>query len=55
MSGMFSIPWACSIAKLSVLFDSLSAIKYAKVKVLKNKVSLVVNYQIEGDYPKCGN
>ncbi len=46
---------ACGIAGLSVVADSLSAIKYAKVKVLRNEVGLAVDYQIEGDFPKYGN
>jgi len=46
---------ACGIAGLSVVADSLAAIKYAKVKVLRNESGLAVDYQIEGDYPKFGN
>ncbi len=46
---------ACGMAGLSVVADSLSAIKYAKVKVLRNDSGLAVDYQIEGDYPKFGN
>jgi formate C-acetyltransferase len=46
---------ACGIAGLSVVADSLSAIKYAKVKVIRNEEGLAVDYQIEGDYPKFGN
>ena len=46
---------ACGIAGLSVAADSLSAIKYAKVKVIRNKEGLAVDYKIEGDYPKFGN
>lgn len=46
---------ACGIAGLSVVADSLSAIKYAKVKVLRNENGLAVDYQIEGDFPKYGN
>lgn len=46
---------ACGIAGLSVVADSLSAIKYAKVKVIRNKEGLAVDYKIEGDYPKFGN
>ncbi|OPZ78796.1 MAG: Formate acetyltransferase [Alphaproteobacteria bacterium ADurb.Bin438] len=45
----------CGIAGLSVVADSLSAIKHAKVKVIRNEVGLVVDYEIEGDYPKYGN
>lgn len=46
---------ACGIAGLSVVADSLSAIKYARVKALRNEQGLVVNYQIEGEFPKYGN
>lgn len=46
---------ACGIAGLSVVADSLSAIKYAKVKVKRNEAGLAVDYEIEGDYPAFGN
>ena len=46
---------ACGIAGLSVVTDSLSAIKYAKVKVIRNEEGLAVDYQTEGDFPKFGN
>lgn len=46
---------ACGIAGLSVAVDSLSAIKYAKVKVIRDETGLATDYQIEGDYPKYGN
>ena len=46
---------ACGIAGLSVATDSLSAIKYAKVKVIRNENGLAVDYEVEGDYPKFGN
>ncbi|WP_036489396.1 formate C-acetyltransferase [Myxosarcina sp. GI1] len=46
---------ACGVAGLSVVGDALSAIKYAKVKVLRNDDGLAVDYAIEGDYPKFGN
>ena len=46
---------ACGIAGLSVVADSLSAIKYAKVKVIRDKTGLAVDYEIEGDFPKFGN
>jgi formate C-acetyltransferase len=46
---------ACGIAGLSVVADSLSAIKYAKVKVVRDESGLAVDYVIEGDYPKFGN
>jgi len=46
---------ACGIAGLSVVADSLSAIKNAKVKVIRNEQGLAVDYSIEGEYPKYGN
>ena len=46
---------ACGIAGLSVVADSLSAIKYAKVKVLRDETGLAVDYEIDGDFPKFGN
>ena len=46
---------ACGVAGLSVVGDALSAIKYAKVKVIRNEDGLAVDYEIEGDYPKFGN
>ncbi len=46
---------ACGIAGLSVVADSLSAIKYAKVKVIRNEEGLAVDYKIEGEYPAFGN
>lgn len=46
---------ACGIAGLSVVVDSLSAIKYARVKTIRNADNMVVDYEIEGDYPKFGN
>jgi formate C-acetyltransferase len=46
---------ACGIAGLSVVADSLSAIKHAKVKVIRNEEGLAVDYSIEGEYPKYGN
>ncbi|MEJ2065256.1 MAG: formate C-acetyltransferase [Reinekea sp.] len=46
---------ACGIAGLSVVADSFSAIKYAKVKVIRNDEGLVVDFETEGDYPKFGN
>jgi formate C-acetyltransferase len=46
---------ACGIAGLSVVADSLSAVQYAKVKVLRNEAGLAVDYEVEGDYPKFGN
>lgn len=46
---------ACGIAGLSVVADSLSAIKYAKVYPVFNEEGIVVDFKIEGDYPKFGN
>ena len=46
---------ACGVAGLSVVVDSLSAIKYAKVKVIRDETGLAVDYEIEGDFPKFGN
>ncbi|MBR3163073.1 MAG: formate C-acetyltransferase [Clostridia bacterium] len=46
---------ACGIAGLSVVADSLSAIKYAKVKPIRDESGLVVDYEINGDFPKYGN
>ena len=46
---------ACGIAGLSVVADSLSAIKYAKVKVIRDETGLAIDYKIEGDFPKYGN
>lgn len=46
---------ACGIAGLSVVADSLSAIKYAKVKVIRDETGLAVDYEIEGNFPKFGN
>jgi formate C-acetyltransferase len=46
---------ACGIAGLSVVADSLSAIKYARVRVIRDENGLAVDYQIEGDFPKYGN
>ena len=46
---------ACGIAGFSVVVDSLSAIKYAKVKVIRNEEGLAVDYEVEGDFPKFGN
>jgi formate C-acetyltransferase len=46
---------AFGIAGLSVVADSLSAIRHAKVKVIRDDTGLVVDYQTEGDFPKFGN
>ena len=47
--------FATGIAGLSVVADSLSAIKYAKVKCIRDENGIVVDYQAEGDFPKYGN
>jgi len=46
---------ATGIAGLSVVADSLSAIKYAKVKTIRNEDGLVEHYEVEGEFPKYGN
>ena len=46
---------ACGIAGLSVAADSLSAVKHAKVKVIRNAEGLAVDYEVIGDYPAYGN
>lgn len=47
--------FATGIAGLSVVADSLSAIKYAKVKVIRDENDVAVDYVIEGDFPRYGN
>ena len=47
--------FATGIAGLSVVADSLSAIKYAKVKVIRDETGMAVDYEVEGDFPKYGN
>ena len=47
--------FATGIAGLSVVADSLSAIKYARVKAIRDEDGIVVDYEVEGDYPKYGN
>ena len=47
--------FATGIAGLSVVADSLSAIKYAKVRVIRDETGLVTDYVTEGDFPKYGN
>ena len=47
--------FATGIAGFSHVIDSLSAIKYAKVKTIRDENGLVVDYEIEGDFPKYGN
>ncbi|MFC0538472.1 formate C-acetyltransferase [Pelagicoccus mobilis] len=46
---------ACGIAGLSVAADSFSAVKNAKVKVIRNEAGIAVDYEVEGEYPKYGN
>jgi formate C-acetyltransferase len=46
---------ACGIAGLSVAADSLSAVKHARVKVIRDATGLAVDYEVEGDYPAYGN
>ncbi|GGP68658.1 formate acetyltransferase [Shewanella algicola] len=46
---------ACGIAGLSIAADSLSAIKFAKVKPIRDEDGIAVDFDIEGDYPKFGN
>ncbi|MDR1773501.1 MAG: formate C-acetyltransferase, partial [Clostridioides sp.] len=46
---------ACGMAGLSVCVDSLSAIKYAKVKPIRNEEGIAIDFEIEGDFPKYGN
>ena len=46
---------AYGVAGLSVVADSLSAIKYAKVKPIRNKEGIAIDFEIEGDFPKYGN
>ena len=45
----------CGIAGFSIVVDSLSAVKHAKVKVIRDERGLATNFEIEGDYPKYGN
>ncbi|MCR5835407.1 MAG: formate C-acetyltransferase [Lachnospiraceae bacterium] len=47
--------FATGIAGLSIVADSFSAMKYAKVKVIRDEDGLAVDYEIEGDFPKYGN
>lgn len=46
---------ACGIAGLSVVTDAFSAVKHAKVKIIRNEDGLAVDYEIEGEYPAFGN
>ncbi len=47
--------FATGIAGLSVVADSLSAIKFAKVKAIRDENGIVTDYEVEGDFPKYGN
>ena len=47
--------FATGIAGMSVVADSLSAIKYAKVKCIRDEYGVVTDFEIEGDFPKYGN
>jgi formate C-acetyltransferase len=47
--------FATGVAGLSIVADSFSAMKYAKVKVIRDEDGLAVDYEIEGDFPKYGN
>ncbi len=47
--------FATGIAGLSVVADSLAAIKYAKVRVIRDENGLAVDYEVDGDFPKYGN
>ncbi len=47
--------FATGIAGLSVVADSLSAIKYAKVKVVRDETGFITDYEVEGEFPKYGN
>ena len=47
--------FATGIAGFSVVADSLSAIKYARVKTIRNESGIVIDYKVEGDFPKYGN
>ena len=47
--------FATGIAGLSVVADSLSAIKHAKVRVIRNEAGIATDYEVEGDFPKYGN
>lgn len=46
---------ACGIAGLSVVADSLSAIRYAKVRPIRNEKGIAIDFEIEGEYPQYGN
>lgn len=46
---------ACGIAGLSVVADSLSAIKYARVRTIRNEQGYVIDYETEGEFPQMGN
>jgi len=46
---------ACGVAGLSVVADALSAIKHARVRVVRDSSGLAVDYEVSGDFPKYGN
>ena len=48
-------PWAAASAGLSIVADSLAAIKYAKVYPIRDETGLVVDYRTEGEFPTYGN
>ena len=52
---MLSRTFATGIAGFSHVVDSLSAIKYAKVKVIRDEDGLAADFEIEGDFPRYGN
>ena len=55
MTVRLCAPWPTGIAGLSVVADSLSAIKYAKVRPIRNEKGIAVDFEIEGEYPQYGN
>ena len=55
MTEMLNVTLLQVLAGLSVVADSLSAIKYAKVTPVRDEDGLVVDYKVEGDFPKYGN
>ena len=55
MIQKFFVQWQQVSLDLSVVADSLSAIKYAKVKPIRDENGIAVDFEIEGDFPKYGN
>ena len=56
MTQRYTGSWRFGIAGLSVLADSLSAIKYAKVRCIRDEeTGLITDYEVEGEYPAYGN